>query len=126
MNLLASFFSIASGAILKDAERGMGTLKSTVKSILVLKYILLAAIFSCSAHAENKINNKDGAEAYPVRPDGQRDWSANIYRVENGQAVPIRPDGQRDWSANVCREKSGHIVPIRTDGQRDWKTPQYK
>ena len=89
----------------------------------MLKYIVLAAIFSYSAHAENQINLRDGAEVYPVRSDGQRDWQANHYRVENGQAVPIRPDGQRDWSANTYRTEGSRIVPVRPDGQRDWQTP---
>lgn len=87
----------------------------------MLKYILLATIFSYPAHAEIKI--KDGADVYPIRLDGQRDWQANHYRVENGQAVPIRPDGQRDWSANVYRIEGDRIVPVRTDGQRNWQAP---
>lgn len=63
----------------------------------------------------------EGERVYQYRPDGQRDWSANYYRVENGQAVPIRPDGQRDWNANIYRIERGQLVPGRPDGQRDWK-----
>ena len=95
--------------------------------LFMLKYIVLAVVLSCpAAYAEGQSNLKEGAEIYPTRPDGQRDWSANYFRVEKGEVVPIRPDGQRDWKANVYREEGGRIVPIRPDGQRDWNAPQYK
>lgn len=90
--------------------------------------IVLFIIFalSCSlvsvAIAEEQLVLKEGTEIYSTRPDGQRDWQVNHYRVENGQAVPIRIDGQRDWSANVYRAEGGRIVPVRPDGQRDWQT----
>lgn len=91
----------------------------------MIKYVLLILSFYAVsvAHAENQLILKEGAEIYPTRPDGQRDWQANHYRVENGQAVPIRTDDQRDWSANVYRSEGGSLVPVRPDGQRDWKTP---
>jgi len=88
----------------------------------MLKYLLMAAILSFSAHAEGQLILKEGTEIYPVRPDGQRDWQTNHYRVENGQAVPIRTDGQRDWSANIYRAEGDRVVPVRPDGQRDWKS----
>ena len=90
----------------------------------MFKYFLIAILGSYSAHAEDQINLRDGAVIYPVRTNGQRDWQANYYRVEEGEAVPIRPDGQRDWSANVYRSEGGSLVPVRPDGQRDWKTQQ--
>lgn len=65
----------------------------------------------------------EGERVYQYRPDGQRDWSANYYRIENGQAVLIRPDGQRDWSAKTYRIEGEQLVPVRPDGQRDWKVP---
>ena len=89
----------------------------------MLKYVLFALLFSCSAGAETQPAPKDGVEIYPVRADGQRDWQANHYRVENGDAVPIRPDGQRDWSANVYRAEGDRVVPVRPNGQRDWQAP---
>lgn len=91
----------------------------------MIRYFLLVLFFSTVsvAHAEDQLILREGAEIYPVRLDGQRDWQANHYRVENGQAVPIRTDGQRDWSANVYRAEGDRIVPVRPDGQRDWKTP---
>ncbi len=91
----------------------------------MIKHLLLVIFFSAIsvAHAEDQLILKNGAEIYPTRPDGQRDWQANHYRVENGQAVPIRTDGQRDWSANVYRAEGDRVVPVRPDGQRDWKTP---
>ena len=84
-------------------------------------WILLAScLIGCAAHAQESLPLKEGTEIIPIRPDGQRDWSANHYRVENGEIVPIRPDGQRDWSANTYRSEGGQIVPVRPDGQRDW------
>lgn len=89
----------------------------------MLKYILLAILLPCSVYAETQPALKEGAEIYPVRSDGQRDWQVNHYRIENGDAVPIRPDGQRDWSANVYRTEGDLVVPVRPDGQRDWQAP---
>jgi hypothetical protein len=89
----------------------------------MLKYMLLAFFLPCSVYAETQPALKDGVEIYPVRADGQRDWQANHYRVENGDAVPIRPDGQRDWSANVYRAEGDRVVPVRPNGQRDWQAP---
>lgn len=92
---------------------------------VMIKYfmlVLLVCAISVS-HAGEQLILKEGAEIYPVRTDGQRDWQANHYRVENGQAVPIRTDGQRDWSANVYRAEGDRVVPVRPDGQRDWKAP---
>lgn len=82
--------------------------------------LLLGVVLSPSAFAGDSTPLKEGTEIIPIRPDGQRDWSANRYRVEGDQAVPIRPDGQRDWSANTYHSEGGKIVPVRADGQRDW------
>ena len=84
------------------------------------KTLLVAALVTSVAYADNQISFKDGAEIYPMRPDGQRDWGANYYRFVNGEAVPIRPDGQRDWKINAYRSEVGGIIPFRPDGQRDW------
>lgn len=87
-------------------------------------WILLAAgLVVCVANVEGSPRLKDGTEIIPIRADGQREWSANYYRVEGDQVVPIRPDGQRDWSANTYRSEDGQIVPVRPDGQRDWGAP---
>lgn len=85
--------------------------------------IPLALLLPCAAFSETQPVLKNGAEIYPVRPDGQRDWQADHYRVENGDAVPIRPDGQRDWNANSYHVDGEKVVPVRPDGQRDWQAP---
>lgn len=92
---------------------------------IVASTLALAVSFllASASHAEDQINLKEGTEIYPARPDGQRDWRANHYRVENGQIVTIRPDGQRDWSANVYHIEGDYLVPIGPQGKRDWEAP---
>lgn len=90
---------------------------------MALAIVLAMILLPCPVYAETQPALKDGAEIYPVRADGQRDWQVNHYRVENGDAVPIRPDGQRDWSANVYRAEGDRVVPVRPNGQRNWQAP---
>ncbi len=94
----------------------------------MIRDFFLVLFFSTAsvALAEDQLILKDGAEIYPTRPNGQRDWQANHFRVENGMAVPIRTDGQRDWSANVYRTEGDHVVPVRPDGQQDWNASTVK
>lgn len=89
---------------------------------LLCRAILVLVMAISPVFAQDNLPLKEGTEIIPVRPDGQRDWSANRYRVEGSQAVPIRPDGQRDWSSNTYRTEGGQIVPVRPDGKRDWST----
>ncbi|MBI3478743.1 MAG: hypothetical protein HY016_00045 [Nitrosomonadales bacterium] len=85
---------------------------------------LLPALASFhAALADESVAIREGSVFITVRTDGQRDWRANHYRVENGQIVTIRADGQRDWNANVYRIEGGQLAPVSPQGKRDWNAP---
>ena len=84
----------------------------------MLRLFALVILFQCATVTADTF--KEGTTITPVRPNGERDWKSNSYRVEGGQVVQIRPDGQRDWSANTYRAEGNQIVPVSPNGERDW------